>query len=227
MELFLNEEKTEVIKKYFDLYPLDGITTNPKMIGALGPVDYASTLKSLRQIVGDKKLFTQVTSTDYDGILAEAEFICSIAGKETYIKVPANEPGIQAIRTLHQRGFKTLGTLCFTTIQAVMALQAGADYVAVLYNYMVKAGMDANGIFSEIATYVRTSGCQGKLMGVGVRSMDEFGACIGCGVQAMNLNADNISDWMMNEPSIAATKNFMEGWITTWGPETKIKDFIY
>ena len=91
MELYLNEEKADVIKKYMDLYPLDGITTNPKMIGSLGKVNYADSLRTLRQAVGDKKLFTQVTSEDYEGILQEAEYICSIAGKDTYIKVPANE----------------------------------------------------------------------------------------------------------------------------------------
>ena len=150
MELYLNEERADVIKKYMDFYPLDGITTNPKMIGSLGKVNYADSLRTLRQAVGDKKLFTQVTSEDYEGILQEAEYICSIAGKDTYIKVPANEVGVKAIRTLHERGYKTLGTLCFTTIQAMMALQAGADYVAVLYNYMVNAGYDASKTLKDI-----------------------------------------------------------------------------
>jgi len=226
MELFLNEEKVEIIEKYFDLYPLDGITTNPKMIGSFGRIEYAETLKSLRKAVGRKKLFTQVTSNVYEEILEEAEYICSIAGYDTYIKVPANEPGIKAIKTLHERGFKTLGTLCFTTIQAVMALQAGADYVAVLYNYMVKAGYDASRTLTEIATYIIMSGCPGKLMGVGVRTMEEFGACVGCGAQAINLNAGNITEWIMNEPSVITTKDFLDGWEATWGVGTKIKDFI-
>jgi TalC/MipB family fructose-6-phosphate aldolase len=226
MELFLNDERVEIIEKYFDLYPFDGITTNPKMIGSFGKTDYAKTLKSLRKAVGHKKLFTQVTSPIYEEILEEARYICSVAGVETYIKVPANETGIKAIRTLHERGYKTLGTLCFTTIQAVMALQAGADYVAVLYNYMVKAGYDAAETLSEIAAYIKQSGCNGKMMGVGVRTMEEFGACVACGSDAINLNADNITEWIMNEPSVITTKNFIDGWEATWGAGAKIRDFI-
>ena len=226
MELYLNEERADVIKKYMDFYPLDGITTNPKMIGSLGKVNYADSLRTLRQAVGDKKLFTQVTSEDYEGILQEAEYICSIAGKDTYIKVPANEVGVKAIRTLHERGYKTLGTLCFTTIQAMMALQAGADYVAVLYNYMVNAGYDASKTLKDITAYVNESGCHGKLMGVGVRSQEQFSDCAGCGCQPINLNADNITEWMMNEPSVRTTKNFMDGWEETWGAGFRIKDFI-
>ena len=226
MELYLNEERADVIKKYMDFYPLDGITTNPKMIGSLGKVNYADSLRTLRQAVGDKKLFTQVTSEDYEGILQDAEYICSIAGKDTYIKVPANEVGVKAIRTLHERGYKTLGTLCFTTIQAMMALQAGADYVAVLYNYMVNAGYDASKTLKDITAYVNESGCHGKLMGVGVRSQEQFSDCAGCGCQAINLNADNITEWMMNEPSVRTTKNFMDGWEETWGAGFRIKDFI-
>lgn len=226
MELYLNEEHVDVIRTYMDLYPLDGITTNPKMIGALGKVPYEDTLRSLREVVGDKKLFTQVTSEDYEGILQEAEYICSIAGKDTYIKVPANEIGVKALRTLHERGYHTLGTLCFNTIQAIMALQAGADYVAVLYNYMVNAGYDASKILRDIAAYIQESGCHGKLMGVGVRSHEQFGDCVGCGCQAINLNADNITEWMLNEPSVQTTRNFLDGWEETWGAGFKIKDFI-
>jgi len=226
MELFLNEEKVEVIEKYFDLYPLDGITTNPKMIGSLGKVDYTETLKALRKTLGKKKFFTQVTSLVYEDMIKEAEYICSIAGNDTYIKVPANEPGIKVIKTLHDRGFKTLGTLCFSTIQAVMALQAGADYVAVLYNYMIKAGYDANKVLREIAAYIKESECNGKLMGVGVRTMEEFGNCMECGVQAMNLNAYNITEWIMNEPSVNTTKDFLSGWEATWGIGARIMDVI-
>lgn len=226
MELYLNEERADVIKKYMDLYPLDGITTNQKMIGALGRVNYEESLKTLREAVGDKKLFTQVTSDNYDDILREAEYIRSIAGKDTYIKVPANEVGIKALKTLHENGFNTLGTLCFTTIQAMMALQAGADYVAVLYNYMVTAGYDASKILKDIAAYVKESGCHGKLMGVGVRNHMQFSDCAGCGCQAINLNANNITEWMMNEPSVSTTKDFTAGWEKTWGVGVRIKDFI-
>ena len=226
MELYLNEERVDVVKKYLDLYPIDGSTTNPKMMGNLGRTPYEKNLRLLREAVGDKKLFTQVTSENYEDILSEARYICSIAGRDTYIKVPANEVGIKALKTLHEQGYRTLGTLCFTTIQAVMALQAGADYVAVLYNYMVSAGYDASKTLKDIAAYVLESGCHGKLMGVGVRNHQQFSDCIGCGCQAVNLNADNITQWMQNEPSVSTTRDFLDGWEATWGPGVKIKDFI-
>lgn len=226
MEFYLNEPNPEIVEKYMRLYPLDGITTNPKMIGSLGRIPYADTLHHLRAAVGNKKLFTQVTAEDYDGILQEAAYICSIAGLDTYIKVPANEVGIRALRTLHEQGYKTLGTLCFTAIQAVMALQVGADYVAVLYNYIEEAGYDASKTMKDIAAYVRESGCHGKLMGVGVRKPEQFGDCLFCGCQAINLNADNISAWMENAPSVRTTRDFLSGWEATWGKDVKIKDFF-
>lgn len=226
MELYLNEERADIIRRYLDLYPIDGVTTNPKMIGSLGRVDYAQSLLRLREAVGGKKLFTQVTAETYEDILLEAEYICSVAGRDTYIKVPANEVGIKALKTLHEGGYHTLGTLCFTTIQAVMALQAGADYVAVLYNYMVTAGYDASKTLRDIAAYIKESGCRGKLMGVGVRGHEQFSDCVGCGCQAVNLNADNVTQWMQNEPSVTTTRSFLEGWEATWGAGAKIKDFI-
>lgn len=225
MELYLNEPSPEVIAKYLDLYPIDGVTLNPKMIATLGAGDYAETLRTLRKTVGNKKLFTQVTSDNYEDILKEARYIVSVAGPDTYVKVPANEVGIKAIGTLHKEGIHTLGTLCFTCIQAVMALQAGADYVAVLYNYMVDAGYDAAKTMRDIAAYVKESRCHGQLMGVGVRNQMQFSDCVGAGCTAINLNADNITEWMLNEPAVSTTKSFMDGWIQTWG-DTRIVDFI-
>ena len=127
-------------------------------------------------------------------------------------------------KALHKRGYRTLGTLCFSTVQAVMALQAGADYVAVLYNYMVQAGYDAAKIMRDIAAYVSESGCNGKLMGVGVRTQMQFSDCAGCGCQAINLNADNITEWIMNTPSVCTLEDFMGGWTATW-KDLRIKDF--
>ena len=226
MELYLNEEKVEVIEKYFDLYPFDGITTNTKMMGALGKVDYVDTLKNLRKAVGDdKKIFTQVTSDNYDDILREAEFIVSAGGFNTYVKVPANEVGIKALKTLHEQGYKTLGTICLNSIQAIMALQVGADYVAVFYNYMVQAGYDAAKTMKDIAAYVKQSGCNGQLMGVGCKKQEQFSDCVGCVCTAINVNAGSLTEWMLNEPAVATTKSFMDGWIQTWG-DTRIKDFI-
>lgn len=224
MELYLNEADPAVIAKYLDLYPIDGVTLNPKMIATLGAGDYAETLRMLRRTVGKKKLFTQVTSDNYEDILREARYIVSVAGPDTYVKVPSNEIGIKAIKALHNEGIRTLGTLCFTCIQAVMALQAGADYVAVLYNYMVEAGYDAAKTMRDIAAYVRESGCHGQLMGVGVRNQMQFSDCLSAGCTAINLNADNITEWMLNEPAVATTKNFMDGWVKAWG-DTRIVDF--
>ena len=59
-----------------------------------------------------------------------------------------------------------------------------------------------------------------------MRNHQQFSDCIGCGCQAVNLNADNITQWMQNEPSVSTTRDFLDGWEATWGPGVKIKDFI-
>ena len=64
MELYLNEERADVIKKYMDFYPLDGITTNPKMIGSLGTVSYTHLYVYKRQTL----------------LLAVMKFPCTVIG---------------------------------------------------------------------------------------------------------------------------------------------------
>ena len=227
MEIFLNSADPKTVERYLEIYPLDGVTSNQKMIGLLGKTSYADTIKGLRNACKEKKLFTQVVSKDYSGMIKEAEYICELAGKEnTVVKLPSNEVGIQALKTLHNRGFKTCGTLVFSTIQAVMMLAAGADYVAVFYSYMVNLGLNPDKALEEIQGYIDKSGCKGKLIGAGFRNIDQIGTGIKLSPQAININPDSLTEWMHNLPSVDTTRNFIEGWEKTWGKGTTILDTI-
>ena len=225
MEIFLNSVDPEVIKNLMSIYPLAGVTTNHKMIGALGKVPYADTIRAIREACGEKKFFTQVVSPDYEGMLKEAEYICKLAGDKTYVKLPSNEVGVKAIRTLHNSGYNTCGTLVFSTIQATMMLEAGADYVASFYSYMVNRKMDPDKMMAEIAAYIKNSGCKGKLMGAGFRTIEQVGIGIGSS-DCININPDNLVEWMAYAPATETAQEFLDGFEEAWGVGTTILDFM-
>ena len=55
MKLYLDSADLESIKRCFQLYPLDGVTTNPIILSRAKRGDYENLLAEIRHCIGDKK----------------------------------------------------------------------------------------------------------------------------------------------------------------------------
>ena len=102
MKLYLDDVNFDTIKKVADIYPIDGITSNPSVLKKSGktPVEQ---LRSVREFIGqDKMLMSQVVSTTAEDMIKEARVLKEIIADEKeekyFVKLPANPQGIKAIR---------------------------------------------------------------------------------------------------------------------------------
>ena len=224
MELMLNSEKTDLVEKYLDLYPIDGVTTNPLMLSKRKEKDYFDIIKSLRKAAGSRKLFTQVVSPVYEEMLEEAEIIIEAAGKDTYVKIPANETGIRAIKALSARGINTLGTVVYSFVQGAMCLKAGAKYIAPFYEPMLLAGIDGDAVIRQLALFIEKGGYEGKILSAGCRTSKHLGDLIADGIHAVTVDPDFLTGEMNVLLSVANQNKFIESWESKFGVGVKIID---
>ena len=150
MKLLIDDANVKEIKRLCDLYPIDGVTTNPSILAKAGgnPVD---VLKEIRRIIGDDKLiFAQAIPLDAEGMVRDARAIVKLLGKNTIVKVPSVPEGFKAIRMLKEEGIHTCGTVVYTPMQAFLAAKAGADYVAPYVNRIDNMGYDGIAIVQQI-----------------------------------------------------------------------------
>ena len=130
MKLLLDTANLEDIKHFYHFYPIVGVTTNPTILSREGG-DVVKLLKEIRTIIGDDhELHIQITETDYDAIIDEAKTIVKAFGKNTFVKIPANEVGLRATKALSQMGINVTITAVLSAGQALLAANAGAKYVA-------------------------------------------------------------------------------------------------
>ena len=88
MKLIIDDANIEKVKKVWELYPCDGVTTNPSILAKSGRNPY-EVLSELREIVGkDGELHVQVVSKDAEGMIEEAKVIREKLGENTFVKVP-------------------------------------------------------------------------------------------------------------------------------------------
>lgn len=127
MKFFIDTANLNEIKEASAMGVLDGVTTNPSLV-AKENVDFKELLNEILKVV-DGPVSAEVVSTDYDGIMKEAEDLASIH-KNIVVKVPLIREGIKAVKTLSDKGIKTNVTLCFSPAQALLAAKAGATYIS-------------------------------------------------------------------------------------------------
>lgn len=129
MKLLLDTANLNDIREINDAYSIIGVTTNPTILSKEGG-DPVSLLKEIRKIIGDKELHVQLTETEFDLMMEEAEAICKLLGDNTFIKVPVSETGLKVTKALAAKGIGVTETAIFTAAQALLAAEAGAAYVA-------------------------------------------------------------------------------------------------
>jgi len=128
MKFFIDTANIEEIRKANELKILDGITTNPTLIAKTGK-PFMEVVKEILEEVPDKPVSLEVASTDYDGMIKEAEQLAKL-GDNVVIKIPITMDGLKAVKYLEFNGIKTNVTLIFSPMQALLAMKAGASYIS-------------------------------------------------------------------------------------------------
>ena len=146
MKLLVDDARIEQIKRIYECFAVDGVTTNPTIISKSGKAPYEA-LSEIRSFIGDEaELHVQVISRTADTIVAEGKKIVSVLGPKTYIKIPTVPEGLKAMRILSSEGYLITATTIYTPMQAYLAAKSGADYAAPYVNRIDDLG--SNGILA-------------------------------------------------------------------------------
>ena len=122
MKFIIDDANVAKVKEIWDLYPCDGVTTNPSILAKSGRNPY-DVLKELREIVGeDGELHVQVVSKDAEGMMKEAAVIREKLGENTFIKIPTTPQGLKAMKALAAEGVNITATAIYTAMQAFLCL---------------------------------------------------------------------------------------------------------
>lgn len=144
MELMLDSANLKAIEEFSEIYPFVGVTSNPTIIKKEGKIKFFEHFRKIRKIIGkERSLHIQVVSTTAEDMIKEAEKIVENVDKDVYIKIPVTEDGLKAIKNLKARGFKITATAIYTKMQGLVAIAAGADYIAPYFNRIQSRGSDA------------------------------------------------------------------------------------
>ncbi|MGC8580978.1 MAG: fructose-6-phosphate aldolase [Thermoplasmata archaeon] len=127
MKFFIDTANLEEIKKAVEYGLVDGVTTNPTLLSK-ETMSYREILKEITRIVKGP-VSAEVVSTEFEGMMKEAEDLSSIA-PNINIKVPMTLEGLKLTKKLVEKGIKVNMTLVFSPTQALLAAKVGASFVS-------------------------------------------------------------------------------------------------
>lgn len=218
MELLLDTANLKSIRDAVSTYPISGLTTNPSIVSKEGRSDFFGLIREIRDILGkERTLHVQVTRTDCEGILKEAEAIRKHVDEDVYIKTPVSREGLKAIGIMARDGFNVTATAIYTTIQGELAAMAGAKYLALYYNRMLNLDIDADAVFRSTASAIASSGLDCKIVGASFKNIMQITNVFSDGAEAVTVPPE-LLDAALSNPSIdLAVKNFGKDWEKVYG----------
>jgi len=131
MKFFIDTANQEEIEEAASLGILDGVTTNPTLLGReieRTGEGYEKILKRICEMVKGP-VNAEGVSLEAGGIIGDAKKLIRIH-ENIAIKIPMTQEGLKAARTLTAEGVKVNMTLVFSPNQALLAAKAGVAYVS-------------------------------------------------------------------------------------------------
>ncbi|HTH63282.1 MAG TPA: fructose-6-phosphate aldolase [Gemmatimonadales bacterium] len=148
MKFFLDTASLKDISWAVQAGLIDGITTNPTLLSKqAGDLDPRDVLKEICSIV-EGPVSAEVVSVDTEGMLKEGHSLAKLADN-IVVKIPMLEAGMVAVRRLTSEGIRTNVTLCFSSVQCLVAAKAGATYVSPFIGRIDDVGQEGMDVIRE------------------------------------------------------------------------------
>ncbi|WP_346685829.1 fructose-6-phosphate aldolase [Megamonas hypermegale] len=209
MEFIIDDAHIEFIKKIYEFYPVDGVTTNPSILAKCGRQPY-EVLKEIRQFIGkDAQLHVQVVARETAGMIEDAHRIVKELGENTFVKVPSVPEGFKAMKQLHAENIKITATAIYTPLQAYLAAKCGASYVAPYINRIDNMGYNGIQVAKQIHNVLKNNDLPTKVLAASFKNSQQVLELCEYGIDAATIAPDVIEGLVKNQAITGAVEAFI------------------
>lgn len=168
MKFFLDTASLADIRWAAQAGLIDGITTNPSLLAtAAGDVDPTDVLKEICSLV-DGPVSAEVVGVEGDVMYREGRELAKLADN-IVVKIPMIEEGLPVVRRLSADGIRVNVTLCFSSVQCLIAAKAGATYVSPFIGRLDDAGQEGMEVIREARQIFDNYAIETELLAASIR----------------------------------------------------------
>jgi len=194
------------------------VTTNPTILKAEGRIDFYEHMRSIREIIGPRRtLHVQVLAPDADGMVAEAHKLLERIDAQVYAKVPTTEQGIMAMRRLSEQGIGVTATAIYSKTQGMLAIAAGANYIAPYFNRMESLDIDTVATIKSLSRFIDQHGANCRVMAASFKNVAQVSAAFEAGAKAVTVPPRLLQAALHAPDVLQAVDDFARDWADTFG----------
>jgi len=226
MKFIIDDANIEKIKELYDIFAIDGVTTNPSILAKNGKQPF-ETLREIREFIGDDTdLHVQVVATTMEGMIEDAHRIQEELGTNTYVKIPATKEGLKAMKALGKEGANITATAIYTQMQAFLAGKAGAHYAAPYVNRIDNLGADGVKTTKAIHDIFKKNGLKTEVLAASFKNSQQVLELCEYGIGAATISPDVIEGLVKNDSVAVAVAAFTKDFEDLCGSGKTMKDCL-
>jgi transaldolase len=179
MKLFIDSANLKEIEESLSRGFISGITTNPSILAKEPKCDFkehvGKIIGLLREYDNPLPLSVEVFSTDPDEMVRQAQdFVQTFQYENLYVKIPIGWNELKIIHQLRRKGIKVNCTCCMSLNQALMAANAGANYVSLFFGRIRDVGYNASTVVQETAQMLKNFGSSAEIITGSIRHIHDI-----------------------------------------------------
>ena len=209
MKIFLDSSNIDEIKPLNKTGLIDGITTNPSLLGK----QKGNFKKILKSIATEVKgpISAEVTATQSNKMIEEAKILQQIS-KNIVIKIPLTLEGLVACKHLTSKKFKVNVTLCFSASQAVLAAKAGATFISPFIGRLDDIGENGIQLIKDIKIAYQNYNYKTKILAASIRSVTHVLEIIKIGADVITIPPKIFHDLYKHPLTGKGLESFLSDW---------------
>lgn len=179
------------LRELYAFFPLEGVTTNPTIINHTKQ-KLSVTIEGIQQLVGSGMIHVQMISVESDDMVREAKKYRSYFdfGDNFYAKIPVTANGYRAMKILKDAGINVTATAIFTQQQALVAMKAGADFVAPYVSRLDNISSHGIQVVGDIVQNIATYGLNRKVLAASFKTVDQIYRVSMAGAHSATIGAE-------------------------------------
>lgn len=218
MEYMFDTANIELIEEGIKIFPITGVTSNPSILKKEGKIDFFNHFRKIREIIGmDKTLHIQVVAEDCEGILKEAKAILENVDDKVCIKIPVNAEGLKAIKILKAQGVSVTATAIYTVAQGLLAMEAGADFIAPYFNRMENMSINPREVIKAFADMIEKYNYPTKILAASFKNIGQVNDSFAAGAQTATMAPEILLDSLKMPAIQKAVDDFAADWEAVFG----------
>lgn len=168
MKFFLDTANLAEIRWAAQAGLIDGVTTNPTLLSKdASDLEPNDVLKEICSLV-DGPVSAEVVAVDGEGMYEQGRKLARI-DDNIVVKIPMLEDGMVAVRRLRAEGININVTLCFSSVQCLIAAKAGATYVSPFLGRLDDIGHDGMDVIRETRQMFDNYSIETELLAASIR----------------------------------------------------------